>query len=69
MGKAKIIACQPRQEKWVEINETPGGWFGEKSSFQAEAVATWVKALREEGTQLVGGTDKSENWTGVQRAG
>ena len=55
MVRPKVIECQPRQEGCVERNEGGGG---EKSNFQGEVVATWVKARREEGIQLIGGTNK-----------
>lgn len=39
-----IVAFQPRYKEWVEVNETRGGWLGEKSHFQVEAGAVCVKA-------------------------
>lgn len=50
----------------MERKETREGWYGGKSSLQAEAAAGWVKALRAVGTWLVSGTDKMKagvlNW-------
>lgn len=48
----------------MEVNETGVGGTGRKAVLTLEEPC--VKALKKEGAQLVGGSDKSENRTAMQ---